>query len=118
MASSISWIDLVAEYEAAMARSDAAFAAYDALEPADSGDAEEERHYEAAFAAFQAAEDRLLGTVAPDLSGVALQLRIFAERFHCAELSEPEMSGEDRPAGAILRRILAGVAQGVGAASP
>jgi len=118
MANSKSWIDRVAEYEAAMARSDAAFAAYDALEPADSGDTEEERHYEEAFAAFQAAEARVLGMVAPDLSGVALQLRIFAERFHCAELSEPEMSGEDRPAGAILRRILMGVAQGAGPVSP
>lgn len=107
-----SWAGLVADYDTAIARSDTAFAAYDALEPAGSDDTEEERRYEAAFASLLAAEDRLLGTVAPHLTGVALQLRIFAERFHSAELSEPETPGEGRPAGAILRRILSGIEHG------
>lgn len=105
------WPDRVVEYGAAMAASDEAFAAYDALDPSASEGAEEERRYEAAWAAFEAAEDRLLGVVAPDLAGVSLQLRAFAERFHGAELCEPEMAGEDRPAGEILRRILLGIEQ-------
>ena len=109
MSSEADWDALVKAYESARAQSDQAFDAYDALDPATSDDTPEEQHYEACRRLFEAAEDQLLDAVAPSLEGVAYQIRIFAERFHQAVLDEAEMSGEDRPAGEFLRRILTGL---------
>ncbi|MBU1375452.1 MAG: hypothetical protein KKE02_07950 [Alphaproteobacteria bacterium] len=102
------WRELVLAYEAAGAKSDAALAASEADSPGVMGSAED-RHYEACWAAFMAAEDRLLTLVAPSFEGIAFQLHVFAERFHQADLSGPESRGEEQPAGEILRCILAGL---------
>lgn len=109
VSSEADWNALVKAYEAARAQSDQAFDAYDALDPGASDDTPEEKHYETCRRIFEEAEDELLDAVAPNLQGVAYQIRIFGERFHQAVLDEAEMSGEDRPAGEFLRRILTGL---------
>ncbi len=107
------WRDLIASYEAAGVKSDEALAIAEADGPSVSG-SEEEAVYDRCWAAFVAEEDRLLDVVAPNLEAVAYQLRVFAERFHQADLTQVATDGEDRPAGDILRRILAGIARAGG----
>lgn len=102
------WRQLVAAYEAAGLKSDEALEASEADGPGDIG-SEADLHYEACWGAFGAAEDRLLGVVAPTVEALVYQLKVFAERFHQADLAGPETAGEDRPAGEVLRCIVAGV---------
>lgn len=99
------WETLVERYEEARRVTDAAFEAYNHLEPADSGDTPEELRYEAARDAEIAIEDELLAMKAPDLAAVAYQLKIFGLRYHSADFDDEPMSGEDQPSGPILRRI-------------
>ena len=99
------WADLVRVYEAAVADSDLAFAAYDRLPPAGSGDTDEERRYDAARAIMIEHEDRLLAVKPPSLGAAAYQLKLFGLRYHFVDMDEPPMAGEDIPAGPILRSI-------------
>jgi len=103
------WRRLVADYEAAGREADLASAVADELGFDDLAYEAADAQYEALRRVFETCEDDLLDVVAPTLEGVAYQLRVFGERFHAAVLDEPAMSGEDRPAGAVLRHILAGV---------
>lgn len=98
-----SWSRLVAARDEALALWSKTSAAAEALGAGQFGSVEERLREEAAKL-LDACEDRLLETPAPDLAAVALQLTLFAERFHCADLDEP-MAGEDVPEGDILRRI-------------
>jgi hypothetical protein len=102
------WRDLVAAYEAAGVKSDEALEISEADGPGDPG-SDADLHYQACWAAFGAAEDELLGVVAPTVEALIYQLKVFAERFHQTDLTVSETVGEDRPAGEILRCILAGV---------
>jgi hypothetical protein len=102
------WDELVAAYEAAGVKSDQALEISEADGPGEPGSAAD-LHYEACWAAFGAAEDELLSAVAPTADALIYQLRVFAERFHQADLTVAETAGEDRPAGEFLRCILAGV---------
>lgn len=107
------WRDLIAAYEAAGVRSDEALAIAEADGPSIAG-SDEEAVYDRCWAAFVAEEDRLLDVVAPNLEAVAYQLRVFAERFHQADLAVVAGEGEDRPASEILRRIHEGIARAGG----
>lgn len=98
------WSSLLTDREAALKRWELTAAALESLPPAAEWDSQEGRHHEEARLALDACEDRLLEMVAPDLAGVALQLELFAQRFHCANLDEP-MSGEDVLEAGALRRI-------------
>ena len=60
---------------------------------------------------FEDREDDLLGVTAPDLDGAAYQLKVFGERYYSAVIDEPEMSGEERPAGTFLRHFLEGLSR-------
>lgn len=118
MVSEFEWRRRVADYEAAGRDTDAASAAADALGYDDPAYEAADARYEALRRVFEACEDELLDVVAPNLEGVAYQLKLFGERFHAAILDEPAMSSEDKPAGDFLRRILEGlIAHGRVAAS-
>lgn len=101
------WSQLVADFEAAAARADEAQAAYEKVPLPDNDAGEkclEEKAWDAAFAAEVAAEDRLLGVVAPNAAGAALQLRIFARRHFSVDVASEQTRPED-PEVAVLRRI-------------
>jgi hypothetical protein len=103
------WDQLVAAYEEAERQTDAAEVAWDLLPNAanQSGvKSREELAFDEAFLAESAAEDRLLRIDPPHADAVALQLRIFARRFHSADLRHPPEAPEE-PETAILRRIYA-----------
>lgn len=101
------WADLVAQFEAAQAKADRAFEEYD-RRPVSPGATPEEAAYERLRDVSYACEDRLLEVVAPDLAGVALQLRILGWRHFSAELGEDPMPNEDRDA-AALRNVYAAI---------
>lgn len=96
---------LVDSYDDAQQRTVAAFAEYDGLEPAESADTPEEERYEAARDAEVEIEDQLLAAQPPDLAAIALQIKIFALRYCCADFDDEPMPGENQPEGLILRRI-------------
>lgn len=96
------WRRLVDDYEAAGRDSDAASAEADAVGFHDPAYPLADARHEALRRVFETCEDDLLDVVAPNLDGVAYQLKVFAERFHSAVLDEP-MAGE------YLRHILAGL---------
>lgn len=100
-----SWSRLVEEYDEALARWAQTGGVADALPVGQAFGSEEERRHEEAVEVLDACEDRLLEASPPDLAAVALQLKLFAERFHCADLDGPPMPGEDAIAGSVLRRI-------------
>lgn len=99
-----SWPSLVAARDAALKEWELTAAALERLPASAEWDSEEGRAHDRARVALDACEDRLLEAMAPDLAAVALQLELFAQRFHFADLDEP-MGGEDVLQADVLRRI-------------
>jgi uncharacterized iron-regulated protein len=113
MVSETVWAQLVTAWEEAARRYEVAWSAYEKI-PLPDNDTEtksqEEEAYEAAITAENAREDRLLGVIAPHVHGVALQLRLFARRYHSIDVAYPRISPEDGEA-AALRRIYEGLSR-------
>lgn len=109
------WADLVAKRTAALKQWELTAAVLAELPAAAEWDSEEGRLHDKARVALDACEDRLLEAMAPDLAAVTLQLELFAQRFHCADLDEP-MSGEDVLEASVLRRIRQAVVSVAGSA--
>lgn len=107
------WSVLVAERDAALKEWELTAAALAELPAAAEWDSEEGRLHDKARVALDTCEDRLLEVTAPDLAAVALQLELFAQRFHCADLDEP-MEGEDILEAGVLRRIRQAVVSAAG----
>ena len=99
------WSRLVADYNEALVRWSETGAAALAVPVGQLFESEQERRHDEALRVLDACEDRLLEASPPDLTAVAMQLKLFAERFHCADLDNPPMAGEDAIAGSVLRRI-------------
>jgi hypothetical protein len=108
------WSSLVAERDAALKHWELTAAALAKLPAAAEWDSEEGRLHDNARLALDVCEDRLLAAIAPDLQGVALQLELFAQRFHYADLVEP-ISAQEVPEAGVLRRIRQAVVSASGA---
>lgn len=108
------WTALVERYTVLRREWDAASDAYNALPPAESGDTEEERRYEAAREAAFEFEERLLDATPPNAAAALFQLRLFGERYHGLDLDDPSVTSADDPGGPILRRIEGAFAELIG----
>lgn len=106
------WSQLATQYDTAWAETDAAFEAYDRLPVTPETTPEEERYERLRDLALEC-EDRLLAVVAPDLAGVALQLRILGSRHFSADLADAPMPNKDQDADG-LRNIYAAVTSAFG----
>ena len=105
------WRGLVERYRALRREWDAAFDAYNALPPQDSGDTDEERRYDAAREAAYTFEDDLLEVTPPDAEAALFQLKLFGERFHGLDIDDESVTTADEPGGPILQRIQGALAK-------
>jgi hypothetical protein len=99
------WGQLVEAYERADTDAELAFHAFDLVPLADNDESPSDvaANYEALRAIRDQWEDKLLSVEAPTVQAAAYQLRLFARRYHGADLATAYAYADDQVA--ALRRI-------------